>query len=75
VLSNILSLNIKVLAYSAFAAGCRRVLVANGFKVLILLYLCKGNYGTVSFDNSFVKLKVMDRTKPLTFLYYELRLF
>jgi hypothetical protein len=74
-LSNILVLNTKVLAYSASAAGCRRVLVTDDFKVLTLPYLYKGNYDTVSFDNSSVKLKVIDGTKPLTFLRHELRLF
>jgi hypothetical protein len=74
-LSNILVLDTKVLAYSASAAGCRRVLVTDGFKVLILPYLCKGNYGAVSFDNSSVKLEVMGGTEPLTFLRHELRLF
>jgi hypothetical protein len=74
-LSNILVLDIKVLAYSAFVASYRRVLVVNGFEVLILLYLYKGNYDIVSFDNSFVKLKVISGTKPLTFLYYKLCLF
>jgi hypothetical protein len=74
-LSNILIFNIKVLAYSAFIANCRYVFVINGFKVLILLYLYKGNYNTVSFDNSFIKLKVISGIKSLTFLCYELCLF
>jgi hypothetical protein len=74
-LSNILVLDIKVLAYSVSVTGCCRVLVADGFKVLILSYLYKGNYGIVSFNNSFVELEVMGGTKPLTFLRHELRLF
>jgi hypothetical protein len=74
-LSNILVLDTKVLVYSASATGYRRVLITDGFKVLILSYLYKGNYDAVSFDNSSVKLKVIGGTKPLTFLRHELRLF
>ena len=65
----------KVLAYSASAAGYRRVLVADDFEILILSYLYKGNCGVVSFDNSSVELEVVGRSETLAFLGHKLRLF
>jgi hypothetical protein len=75
VLNNILIFNIKVLIYNTFIINYCRVFIINDFKVFILLYLYKNNYNIVHFNNSFVKLKVINKIKLFIFLYYKLRLF
>jgi hypothetical protein len=67
-LSDILVLDAEVLTYSTSTAGYSRILVANGFEVLILPYLRKGNSSAVDVDNPSVKLKVVGGSETLTFL-------
>ncbi len=67
-LSDILVLNGEVLTYSTSTAGYSRILVTNGFEVLALLYLYKGNSSAVDVDNSSVKLEVVSSGETLTSL-------
>jgi hypothetical protein len=67
-LSDILVLNREVLAYSTSDASCRRVLVANGFEVLALAFLRKGNASVVSIDDAAIEFKVVGGGKAFTFL-------
>jgi hypothetical protein len=66
-LSDILVFDIEVLTYSTFITGYSRILVVNGFKVLILPYLRKGNSSAVDVNNPSVKLKVVGDSETLTF--------
>jgi hypothetical protein len=61
--------------YNVFIIDYCRVFVINDFKVFILLYLYKNNYNIVSFNNFFIKLKVINKTKSLIFLRYKLYFF
>jgi hypothetical protein len=61
--------------YNVFVINYCRVFIINSFKVLILLYLYKNNYNIVSFNNFFIKLKVISRIKLFIFLYYKLYFF
>jgi hypothetical protein len=70
-----LVLDVEVLAYNASTTGCCHVFVTNDFEVLTLLYLCKGNYSAISFDNPSIKLEVVSGSETLAFLRYKLRLF
>jgi hypothetical protein len=60
--------------YNTFIINYYYILIINSFKVFILLYLYKSNYNIVNFDNSFIKLKVISKIKPLIFFYYKLYL-
>jgi hypothetical protein len=75
VLSDILVLDVKVLAYNAFITSYRCVFIVDDSKVLTLLYLCKGNCGIISFDNPFIELEVVSGSEMLAFLRYKLHLF
>ncbi len=61
--------------YSASTTSCYYVFITNGFEVLILLYLYKGNYGAISFNNPSIKLEVVGGSETFTFLGYKLCLF
>ena len=67
-LSDILVLNNKVLTYGTSTTRYSRIFITNNFKILILVYLYKGNTSIISIDNSFIKLKVVIRGKTLAFL-------
>ncbi len=67
-LSDILVLDSEVLTYSTSTASCSHILVTNGFEVLVLPYLHKGNSSAVNVDNSSVKLEVIGGSETLTFL-------
>jgi hypothetical protein len=67
-LSDILVLDREVLAYSTSNASYRRVLVTNGFKVLALAFLCKGNASVISIDDAAIKLEVVGGGKAFMFL-------
>jgi len=67
-LSDILVLNAEVLTYSTSTTGYSRILVVNGFEVLALPYLRKGNSSAVDVDNPSVKLEVVSSSETLTFL-------
>jgi hypothetical protein len=51
------------------------VFIINNFKIFILLYLYKSNYNIISFNNSFIKFKVINKIKLFIFLYYKLYFF
>jgi len=67
-LSDILVLDGEVLAYSTSNASCRRVLVADGFEVLALAFLRKGDASVVSVDDAAIELEVVDNSETFTFL-------
>jgi hypothetical protein len=58
----------EVLAYSTFNASYRYVLVVNGFEVLALVFLYKGDSSVINVDNVAIKLKVMSNSETFTFL-------
>ena len=61
--------------YSAFITNYYYIFIINNFKVFILLYLYKNNYNIINFNNSFIKLKIINKNKIFIFLYYKLYFF
>jgi hypothetical protein len=67
-LNDILVLDGEVLAYSTSNASYRHVLVINGFEVLALAFLYKGDSSVINVDNAIIKLKVISGGETFTFL-------
>jgi hypothetical protein len=60
------------LAYSTFNASYRYVLVVNGFKVLALAFLHKGDSSVVKVDSATIKLEVISNSETFMFLSQKL---
>ena len=67
-MSDILVLDSEVLIYGTPITGYSRILVANGFEVLVLPYLRKGNSSAIGMDNSSIELEVVGSGETFTFL-------
>ena len=67
-MSDILVLNSEVLIYSTFITDCDSVFITDDFKILILVYLRKGNTSIADVDNSFVKLEIIIKSEIFAFL-------
>jgi hypothetical protein len=61
--------------YNTFIINYYYIFIINDFKVFILLYLYKNNYNIISFNNSFIKLKIINKSKILIFFYRKLYFF
>ena len=58
-LGDILFLNKEIITYGAPTTRSSSILITNGFKVLILLLLYKGNPVAIKVDNSAIKFQIM----------------
>ena len=58
-LGDILFLSKEIITYSAPTTRSSSILITNGFKVLILLLLRKGNPVTIKVDNSAIKFQIV----------------
>jgi len=61
--------------YNIFIINYYYIFIINNFKIFILLYLYKNNYNIINFNNSFIKLKIINKNKIFIFLYYKLYFF
>jgi hypothetical protein len=71
-LSDILVLDGEVLAYNTFNANCRHVLIINGFEVLALAFLYKGDSSVIKVNSATIKLKVVSGGETFMFLSQKL---
>ena len=53
--------------YNTFIINRNYIFIINNFKVLILLYLYKGNFNIININNSFIKLEVINDNETFTF--------
>ena len=71
-MGDILVFDGEVLAYSTSNTSCRRILVADGFEVLTLAFLRKGDASVVSVDDAAIELEVVGGGETFTFLSQKL---
>ena len=73
-LNNILILNKEVLIYNPFIINRNWIFIINDFKILILMFLNKGNFNNFIINDIFIKFKVIIKNKVLIILNYKLNL-